>query len=90
MGVCGKLCCEIPILPVVWDENGRGDRMTWLRVVIDGKLVLLNADKVSAIASDYIQFDNGSRAFADVDMESALLEIRRMDEVGKDENDKCR
>ena len=64
--------------------------MTWLRVVIDGKLVLLNADKVSAIASDYIQFDNGSRAFADVDMESALLEIRRMDEVGKDENDKCR
>lgn len=55
--------------------------MTWLRVVIDGKLVLLNADKVSAIASDYIQFDNGSRAFADVDMESALLEIRRMYEV---------
>ena len=59
----------------------RGDRMTWLRVVIDGKLVLLNADKVSAIASDYIQFDNGSRAFADIDMESALLEIRRMNEV---------
>ena len=55
--------------------------MTWLRVVIDGKLVLLNADKVSAIASDYIQFDNGSRVFADVDLESALLEIRRMDEV---------
>ena len=61
----------------------RGDRMTWLRVVIDGKLVLLNADKVSAIASDYIQFDNGSRAFADVDMESALLEIRRMYEEKK-------
>ena len=59
----------------------RGDRMTWLRVVIDGKLVLLNADKVSAIASDYIQFDNGSRAFADIDMVSALLEIRRMNEV---------
>lgn len=55
--------------------------MTWLRVVIDGKLVLLNADKVSAIASDYIQFDNGSRVFADIDMESALLEIRRMNEV---------
>ena len=61
----------------------RGDRMTWLRVVIDGKLVLLNADKVSAIASDYIQFDNGSRAFADVDMDSALLEIRRMYEEKK-------
>ena len=57
--------------------------MTWLRVVIDGKLVLLNADKVSAIASDYIQFDNGSRAFADVDMDSALLEIRRMYEEKK-------
>lgn len=57
--------------------------MTWLRVVIDGKLVLLNADKVSAISSDYIQFDNGSRAFADVDMESALLEIRRMHEEKK-------
>lgn len=55
--------------------------MTWLRVVIDGNLVLLNADKVSAIASDYIQFDNGSRVFVDVDMESALLEIRRMYEV---------
>lgn len=59
--------------------------MFWLKVVIDGKLVLLNADKVSAIASDYIQFDNGSRAFADVDMESALLETRRMNEV-KHEN----
>ena len=57
--------------------------MTWLRVVIDGKLVLLNADKVSAIASNYIQFDNGSRVFVDVDMESALLEIRRMYEVGE-------
>lgn len=55
--------------------------MTWLRVVIDGKLVLLNVDKVSAIASDYIQFDNGSRAFVDVDMESVLLEIRRMNEA---------
>lgn len=55
--------------------------MIWLKVVIDGKLVLLNAVKVSAIASDYIQFDNGSRVFADVDMESALLEISRMDEV---------
>lgn len=60
--------------------------MTWLKVVIDGELVILNADKVSAIASDYIQFDNGSRAFVDVDMESALLEIgrkcgARMDEV---------
>lgn len=51
--------------------------MTWIRVVIDGELVLLNADKVSAIASDYIQFDNGSRAFANIDMESALLEISR-------------
>ena len=53
--------------------------MTWLKVVIDGKLVFLNADKVSAIASDYIQFDNGSRAFVDVDMESVLLEIRRIE-----------
>lgn len=47
-------------------------------ISIDGKTVLVNMDKVSAIASDYIQFDNGSRAFVDVDMESALLEIGRM------------
>jgi len=62
--------------------------MTWLRVVIDGELVLLNADKVSAIASDYIQFDNGSRAFADVDMESALLEISRMYEATHEDEEK--
>lgn len=63
--------------------------MTWLRVVIDGELVLINADKVSAIASDCIQFDNGSRTFANVDMESALLEIERMyaEKAKRREND---
>jgi riboflavin synthase alpha subunit len=45
------------------------------QISLNGKLIMVNLEKVCAITDEYIQFDDGHVIYGDVDLNQALYEV---------------